>query len=580
MRGVEAKKACPSLELVQVPVAHGKADIGIYRNAGERVVDVLSKRYKCVVERASVDEVYLDVTEESERMLERWPSISAEILQHATAPGVIVAAGDCGGEAWLTRQCSSLEEDDEDEGRHPDRLLLCASALVSQLRRDVLDRLGYTCSAGIAHTKMLAKVVSAMNKPNKQTIVPHCGVSPLMQTVPLSRLKGFGGKLGQTLQEEFGVSAAADLLEIGMDRLLAHFDRAQCVWMLSAARGDLDEPLTPRTFPNIISCGKTFRGPSSLPSAAMEDGRVKNWLTALSTELTERLEGAATHGRFPKHIGVSFSVKLNNAGKSVTTSSPVSLSKNAPFPHRSHSPEQLSVLFYGMITSVMEKSDKVSISSSDPWHIVSIYVHASSFETRASSKQNIATLLASVSPSKSSNSSMCTDSRERTSEKSCSTPPLKRHRGGIQRYYSPQTRSSPTTNISSTLDGTSTDSTAYDEKGLQPLESRDSATDRPISVEIGNHEKTNCDINDPIEDKEHISVMSREGIDDIDMEVFNSLPEALQKELSAHYKLGVGSTQRSRADMSGTMRIPKTKTVSAVLDERKRKKNGIQKYFK
>jgi hypothetical protein len=46
MRGLEAKKACPELQLIQVPIAHGKADITIYRNAGEQVVDVISSRYR------------------------------------------------------------------------------------------------------------------------------------------------------------------------------------------------------------------------------------------------------------------------------------------------------------------------------------------------------------------------------------------------------------------------------------------------------------------------------------------------------------------------------------------------------
>ena len=46
MRGSDAVKACPELVLVQVPVAYGKADIGIYRDAGDRVVRILSKRYK------------------------------------------------------------------------------------------------------------------------------------------------------------------------------------------------------------------------------------------------------------------------------------------------------------------------------------------------------------------------------------------------------------------------------------------------------------------------------------------------------------------------------------------------------
>jgi len=37
MRGDEARKACPELNLVQVPVAHGKADLTLYRAAGKQV---------------------------------------------------------------------------------------------------------------------------------------------------------------------------------------------------------------------------------------------------------------------------------------------------------------------------------------------------------------------------------------------------------------------------------------------------------------------------------------------------------------------------------------------------------------
>lgn len=37
MRGDEAKKVCPEIQLVRVPVARGKADLSIYRNAGSEV---------------------------------------------------------------------------------------------------------------------------------------------------------------------------------------------------------------------------------------------------------------------------------------------------------------------------------------------------------------------------------------------------------------------------------------------------------------------------------------------------------------------------------------------------------------
>ena len=42
MRGDEARKHCPEMQLVQVPTSHGKADLTIYRDSGLKVSDLLA----------------------------------------------------------------------------------------------------------------------------------------------------------------------------------------------------------------------------------------------------------------------------------------------------------------------------------------------------------------------------------------------------------------------------------------------------------------------------------------------------------------------------------------------------------
>lgn len=103
MRGDEAKEVCPQIELVQVPVARGKADLSSYRNAGSevsvvemfslwisickyyilcwtliklQVVSILARKGRC--ERASIDEVYLDLTDTAEAMLAETPPESLD----------------------------------------------------------------------------------------------------------------------------------------------------------------------------------------------------------------------------------------------------------------------------------------------------------------------------------------------------------------------------------------------------------------------------------------------------------------------------------------------------------------------
>jgi DNA polymerase eta len=67
--GPDARKLCPDIQLVQVPTAHGKADLTIYRDAGKQVLDILARCAVC--ERASIDECYLDLTLEAQVCVER-----------------------------------------------------------------------------------------------------------------------------------------------------------------------------------------------------------------------------------------------------------------------------------------------------------------------------------------------------------------------------------------------------------------------------------------------------------------------------------------------------------------------------
>lgn len=69
MRGDEAKAQCPDIALVKVPNVREKADLTKYREAGKEVAAVLQK-YSSLLERASVDEAYLDITQSVNNKLE------------------------------------------------------------------------------------------------------------------------------------------------------------------------------------------------------------------------------------------------------------------------------------------------------------------------------------------------------------------------------------------------------------------------------------------------------------------------------------------------------------------------------
>ncbi|XP_020408301.1 DNA polymerase eta, partial [Zea mays] len=213
MRGDEAKRVCPGINLVQVPVARGKANLNLYRSAGAEVVAILASKGKC--ERASIDEVYLDLTDAAKEMLLQAPPDSPEgIFMEATKSNILGLPADASEKeknvrAWL---CQS-------EADYQDKLLACGAIIVAQLRVRVLEETQFTCSAGIAHNKMLAKLVSGMYKPAQQTVVPSSSVQDLLASLPVKKMKQLGGKLGSSLQDDLGVETIGDLLSFTEEKL-------------------------------------------------------------------------------------------------------------------------------------------------------------------------------------------------------------------------------------------------------------------------------------------------------------------------------------------------------------------------
>lgn len=78
MRGDEAKEQCPEIALVKVPNIREKADLSKYRDAGKEVAAVL-QTFTGLLERASVDEAYLDITEKVQSRLLEMNEVSSSV---------------------------------------------------------------------------------------------------------------------------------------------------------------------------------------------------------------------------------------------------------------------------------------------------------------------------------------------------------------------------------------------------------------------------------------------------------------------------------------------------------------------
>ncbi|XP_044269344.1 DNApol-eta [Tribolium madens] len=307
MRGFEAKKKCPSINLVQVPELRGKADLTKYRDAGKRVADVLLT-FTTLLERASVDEAYLDITEIVEKRIEK----GLDELTLSNLSNTFVVG--CELEDFVHNAITNKEYSIHN-------LKLAVGGLVTEeIRHEVFKVTGYKCSAGIAHNKILAKLVCSLHKPNKQTILPQDAVEKFFETTPIHKVKNLGGKFGQTLSEDFQVTTMGQLAKIPEKVLVQKYDEKTGNWLYNIARGIDSEPVTTKLIAKSIACCKNFPGKTAL----ITEENVQHWLGKLAAEMSERLDkDLKENNRKAKQMVVSFCQEVNKKDVNSTRTHPL-----------------------------------------------------------------------------------------------------------------------------------------------------------------------------------------------------------------------------------------------------------------
>ncbi|XP_050406502.1 DNA polymerase eta isoform X1 [Patella vulgata] len=298
MRGDDAKAKCPEINLVRVPVVRGKADLTKYREAGAEVIEVFSKFSSCV-ERASVDEAYIDLTDEVEKRMEEQniSNVTPDKLQNTFIVGFDQkeTPREDGLKEWLSRVV------DSEETNIYNKKLAVAACIVEEMRAAVFEETGFRCSAGIAHNKVIAKLVCGFHKPNRQTVCPHDSVQQLFSTLPVGKIRHLGGKLGDSLVEQFNVEFIGDLCRFSQEDLVQSYgDKGK--WLYNVCRGFDHELVSARQLAKSIGCGKNFTGKECLNTRK----KVKHWISELSEEVTERLiKDRESNKRTAKSLTVS-----------------------------------------------------------------------------------------------------------------------------------------------------------------------------------------------------------------------------------------------------------------------------------
>lgn len=252
------------------------------------------------VEKASIDEVFIDLSPlVFGALLQRYPELRAGSLgedQGASLPCPPTTALE-----WNAEDCLIDLDENETEVDDPDWddiAMLIGSEIIRSVRTAVWNHLSYTCSAGVARNKMMAKLGSGCNKPNKQTVVRNRAVQNFLGGFKFTKIRMLGGKLGDQVVAHFGTEQVSDLLNVSLEQFRAKLDDGTANWLYGIIRGEDKSEVNSRTQIKSMLSAKSFR--PSINSAE----QAEKWLHIFAADIYNRLveDGVLENRRRPKTV--------------------------------------------------------------------------------------------------------------------------------------------------------------------------------------------------------------------------------------------------------------------------------------
>ena len=140
-----------------------------------------------------------------------------------------------------------------------------ASATAKEIRARILDETGLTASAGISYNKFIAKLASDFRKPNGQYVVtPEMGEA-FVEALPVTRFHGVGPVTAARMHG-LGIQTGADLRRQSLAFLQRHFGKSGS-WYFDIARARDERPVRPDRERKSSGSETTFAADLTEPGA-------------------------------------------------------------------------------------------------------------------------------------------------------------------------------------------------------------------------------------------------------------------------------------------------------------------------
>ena len=193
MPSVTARRRCPDLIFV-------KPRFDVYRSVSQQIRAIFAD-YTELIEPLSLDEAYLDVTEDR-------------------------------------------------------RGLGTARAIAEDIRRRIRAETGLTASAGVSYCKFIAKIASDHRKPDGLCVITPDKGPEFVASLPVARFHGIGPVTAKKM-EQLGIVTGADLREWSIAALQAKFGSA-AEWYWRICRGIDERVVKPDRPYKSVSAERTF----------------------------------------------------------------------------------------------------------------------------------------------------------------------------------------------------------------------------------------------------------------------------------------------------------------------------------
>ena len=164
-----------------------------------------------------------------------------------------------------------------------------ATLIAQEIRQRIFDEVGLTASAGISINKFVAKIASDYNKPNGQKTVAPEEVLEFLEQLDIRKFYGVG-KVTATRMYELGIFSGKDLKSKTLDYLDSHFGKSGSYYY-HAVRGHHNSAVKPHRTRKSLAAERTFSENISSEIYMMER------LKPIAEEVSRRLEKANTSGK-------------------------------------------------------------------------------------------------------------------------------------------------------------------------------------------------------------------------------------------------------------------------------------------